>query len=114
MNLQDSVAVAMVFIVGLNFAWTVYWSHKVKQQMADKDVSKAIQNHEARLGKMESKLEAMPSRVASHEDVEKVHTRVGVVRDTVSALGKDVGEMNGWLRGIHESVTALNNYHLGK
>lgn len=113
MSFQDKVAIAMTALVGINLIWTVYWSIVVRGQLSKSQNDERLNDHGDRLTALETEIKRLPAQVSSHGDVEKVHTRVGAVKDTLSDLKESVGELTGMVKGLRESVAALNNHHMG-
>ena len=107
MSWTDLTQIAMAILLLLNFIWTIVWSIAVRRQVMSAKHDKTISDHDNRLIRLEATVERMPVQVASHADVEKVHTRVGTMRDQLTAIGNQVEKMSGVLSGMRQTVTTL-------
>ncbi|MBB92565.1 MAG: hypothetical protein CMF68_16515 [Magnetovibrio sp.] len=100
----------MIAAVGVivNLGWTIFWSILVRRQVQQARQDDRFADHHVRLVKLEEKVGALPSRIATHEDVQEVHLRVSEVKRTANETKSDVGELKGLLTGIRKTVDAIN------
>lgn len=61
-----------------------------------------------RLFKLESHIEHFPDRVASHEDVEKVHSRVSDLRGVVDEVAHDVDDIGRKVAATSATMESIN------
>lgn len=97
----------MAVLSAITLIWTVVWSiHMRREIKSAKNDSRISELHE-RTTRVESKLAHLPPRVASHEDVERVHNRVSEVKSDLANVKGDLGEIGGTVNGIRSTVEAL-------
>ena len=89
-----------VILIAANLVWTIIWSIWVSRRVAAPKVAE----HETRISIIETKL---PIQVASHQDVERLHVRIGDVKDKLALVAEEVGEITGAVQGIRETVGTL-------
>jgi len=85
MNSPETTNIILI----VNFAWTVVWSLFLLWKVSKNKSTETLQDHGTRIDKIETKFELMPSKISSHQDVERVHKRVGDLRDKVADVAAD-------------------------
>lgn len=95
-------------LLALNLVWTIAWSMYMKSEIASAKDDDRITNHRERLVKLEAHLAHFPDKVASHQDVEKVHERVSSLRGVVDQLARQIGKIGTQVSATAATVESMN------
>ena len=89
-------------------AWTVYWGIQVREQVKASKHDERFKSHHERIIKLETTIQHLPGRIASHEDVEVVHQRVSDVRKKVDKIAETVSAVAASVKSIDANLALLN------
>lgn len=95
-------------LLALNLLWTIAWSIHMRGQVASAKNDERISDHRERIVKLESHMDHFPNKVASHDDVEKVHNRVSSLRGVVDKLAALVGKIASQVASTAATVDSIN------
>jgi len=105
---------AMTVTTFLMLCWNVWWSKRMEKRASIMKHSERLEEHGVRIIKLEAAVGNIPTRVASHQDVDVVHKRVTEVKADVKGMMRDVGELMGSVNGMRKTLSAINEALLKK
>ena len=110
MEIGETAAFVGVTILALNFAWTVYWSIRMKRVVDDARNDSQVKNHHDRLTVLETRFEHVPNQ----DTIEILHRRIGDLQKKVSNLCAKEAATREAVDGLKRSVDFLVKHELGE
>lgn len=101
------IAIVIQLIVGW-LIWSLKSGFATKEEL--KDVSDRLDEHDRHLDVIDTKLESSPD----HDDLERIHMRIGDVKDTVTDIREKLGGVVSDVTSLKNSVMLLTRHELGE